>query len=186
MRASRACDAMPAKKAPKKGAATRKAAAKKAAPRKPSAKKTAARKAPAKKSAKAPAKKPFGRPGTAGKAEGDAPVRAWIRSVKPEHREIVQRIDALVGEIVPDVKRSIKWSTPLYGRAGIGQFASMASFKEHVRLSFFAGANLTPVPPEGSSELMRGTSLRSMADFDEARIRSWIEQASKIRGWGKA
>lgn len=126
----------------------------------------------------------FGRPGTAGKAEGDEAVRAWIKGVKPEHRPIVERLDALVGEVVPDVKRAVKWSSPMYGLPGIGWFASMASFKDHINLSFFAGANLDPPPPLGESKAMRRVTLESMGDFDEKRFRSWVKQASSMKGWG--
>ena len=180
----------PAKKATARNAPAKKApAAKEPATRKPAPKKAAARKAaPAKKAAKkaaAPRKLAFGKPGTAGKAEGDDAVRAWMEAVKPEHRGIVERLDALIGETVPDVKRAIKWSMPMYGRAGIGWFATVASFKEHVRLSFFSGVDLDPQPPLGESEGMRAVKLRSDADYDEKRFRAWIEQAASIPGWGK-
>lgn len=178
-----------ARKATTKSAA-KKAPARKAAPRKAVAKagatKGGARKAPAKAAAKAPARKAaFGRAGTAGKGEGDAAVRAWMQGVKAEHRPLVERLDALIGEVVPDVKRAVKWSSPMYGREGIGWFASFASFKEHVRLSFFSGVDLRPPPPEGESKGMRSVRLRGPADYDEARFQSWIRQAASIPGWGK-
>lgn len=155
----------------------------KPASRKAPAAKRPAKKTPAKKGA---AKKPgFGRPGTAGKAEGNAAVRAWIAAVKPEHRGVVKKLDALIGKVVPDVRRAIKWSTPLYGRTGIGYFASVASFKNYVSLSFFAGAHLDPPPPLGESEQMRRVIVHDMSEFDEARFRSWIEQAASRPGWGK-
>ena len=196
---------MPAKKAAKpasrkKGAAKKATARNAPAKKSPAAKKAAPAKKPAKKAgpvkkatpmkkatknAAAPAKPAFGKPGTAGKAEGDDAVRAWIQAVKPEHRGIVEKIDALIGEAVPDVKRAIKWSMPMYGRAGIGWFAHVASFKEHVRFGFFSGVDLDPQPPSGESEGMRGVKLRSLADYDEKRFRAWVEQAASIPGWGK-
>lgn len=155
--------------APAKQGVAKKRVAKKAPPEKAPARKTAA----------------FGRPGTAGKAEGDAAVRAWVASVKPEHRPIVERLDALVAEVVPDVKRAIKWSMPMYGRTGTGFFASVASFKDHVGFGFFAGATLEPPPPLGEGKDMRRVKLRSMADVDERLLRSWIAQAASRPGWGK-
>lgn len=134
---------------------------------------------------KASAAKPrFGRPGTAGKAEGDAAVRAWMSGVKAAHRPLVERLDALIGETVPHVKRAIKWSTPMYGVEGQGWFASVASFKNYVSLRFFAGASLDPPPPFGEGKGMRGVNIRDLSEYDESRFRSWIKQASSLPGWG--
>src|SRR5688572_15837682 len=97
-----------------------KASVRKAA--KPPAKKpTPARKAGAKRGDAA--KPAFGRPGTAGKAEGDDAVKAWLDGVKPEHQEMVRKLDALIGRELPGVRRAIKWSMPLYGLPGQGWIA---------------------------------------------------------------
>lgn len=155
---------------------------------KKAAKKAAKR--PAKKAAKAPAKKParkvsFGRAGTAGKADGHGAVKTWIASVKPEHRAIVERIDDIVADVVPDVRYAIKWSTPMFGREGIGWFAAMASFKEHVGINFFNGVSLKPKPPGGEGKGMRSVRIETMAELDEKQLRDWMKQASKNKGWGK-
>lgn len=135
----------------------------------------------------APAAKPtFGRAGTAGKGEGEAAVRAWMASVKPEHRPIVERLDALIADTVPDVRRAVKWSMPMYGREGQGWFAHVGSFKDYVAFGFFAGVDLQPQPPYGESAGMRRVRIHGVADFDEAQLRSWVRQASQIKGWGKA
>lgn len=164
-----------AKKKPKPA---KKPAAKKAAPKKTVPKKVAPKKV-------APKKVAFGRAGTAGKAEGDGAVKIWLGAVKPEHRPIVKKLDALIGKTVPDVKRAIKWSTPLYGREGKGYFASMASFKDYVSLGFFKGASLDPPPPFGEGKDMRRINIESMDQVDEKLFRRWIEQASSKPGWGK-
>lgn len=149
--------------------------------------KAAAKKRPAKKTAKKAARKrAFGRPGTAGKAEGSAAVKAWMQGVATQHRPIVKKLDALIGEVVPDVIRAIKWSTPMYGRKGQGWFVSVAPFKNYVSLSFFMGTSLSPPPPSGDGKTMRHVAIRDMADYDEKQFRAWIEQAASIRGWGKA
>lgn len=167
---------MATKKSPKPSgkAPAKKAAAKKAAPKKAATKKSAAKKSS------------FGRAGSAGKAEGDAAVRAWIAGVKPAHRPLVKRLDALIAEVVPDVKRAVKWSMPMYGRAGNGWFAHVGSYKEHVRLGFFAGVDLKPEPPVGESKGMRGVRIQGLEDVDEPLFRSWIKQAASMKGWGKA
>jgi hypothetical protein len=150
--------------------------------KKPRAKKATPRKRPARKPAAAKPK--FGRPGTAGKAEGDEAVRAWIAAVKPEHQPIVKALDRLVTDEVPGVKKALKWSTPLYGLPGIGWFCSVASFKNYVSLVFFAGASLDPPPPFGEGKGMRRINIEDASEVDEKRFRAWIRQASKIKGWG--
>ena len=139
---------------------------------------------PAKKAKKPAAKK--GAKKAAPKAKGgDAEVKAWVAKVKPQHRNLVQRIDALIEEVIPDVRRAIKWSTPFYGRAGQGWLVTVGSFKEYVAVGFFAGTSLKPEPPEGESGQMRRVKLRDGEKVDEKRLRSWIEQAAKLPGWGK-
>lgn len=159
--------AKPGKKAPKK-------AVKKAARR--------SRKASAKASRKT--SPTFGRPGTAGKGEGHAIVKRWIASVKPEHKPVVERIERIIAEEVPDARYALKWSSPMFGREGKGWFASMASFKAHVGVNFFNGVSLKPQPP-GSGKGMRSVRIEGPEDLDEPQLRDWVRQAASNPGWGK-
>lgn len=147
--------------------------AKKAAFKKAAPKKAAAKKSPAKKNPK-------------GARDGAAAVRAYIAKQRPEHREVLDRIDRIIGELVPDVRREIKWNTPFYGRAGKGWFASTTSFKHHAALNFFRGTSLDPVPPVGEAKEMRHVNLADASELDEKLVRSWVKQASAMQGWGKA
>lgn len=132
----------------------------------------------------ATARKPFGRPGTTGKAEGDAAVRAWMEGVKPGNRPIVVKLNALIGKAVPRVTRAIKWGMPFYGLEGRGWFAYIGSFKNYVSLGFFAGTSLDPTPPVGEGKGMRRINIHNWGEYDEKQLRSWIKQASSIKGWG--
>ncbi|MCA1819716.1 MAG: DUF1801 domain-containing protein [Halobacteriales archaeon] len=132
-----------------------------------------------------------GRPGSAGKAEGEAAVKAWIASVKPEHRPLVQRIDALIGKTIPGIQRHTKWrkpsnplGTPFYGRPGQGWIVALWSFKEYVSVGFFAGASLVPPPPVPSVQVRR-IDIHDESEYDERQLRSWLEQARDLPGWGK-
>jgi hypothetical protein len=164
-------------------------AAKKVA--KKAAKKPAAKKNPAKKVARKPAKAPMktaakrvgGRAGTAGKADGSAPVRAYIESLPDWKRDVARRLDDIIAREVPDVQRAVKWSVPFYGREGMGWLASFAAFSKHVKIQFFRGADLTPPPPLGENRDARALDLRSAEEFDEAQIRDWVRQAAKLPGW---
>ena len=187
---------MAAKKGAKKaaGKATKKAGARKAAKKatkKPAARKAPPRKAtrkaaPAKAARKALAARVTGKPGTSGKAEGDAPVAAFIAGLPAWQRAIAERLDGIVAREVPGVKRAIKWSMPCYGQAGKGWFAYLAPFAKHVSFGFYEGASLTPAPPEGGGKGLRHVKLASPADVDEARVADWVRQAAALKGWGSA
>jgi hypothetical protein len=153
-----------------------------AAARKPVAK--VAKKAAPKKRA-SPAPDPARRMGTAGKAEGDAPVAAFIAKLRHDHRAIAEKVDGLVGREVPDVKRAIKWNTPFYGREGKGWFLSVASFSKQFALVFHNGTQYEPLPPVAAGKTGRRINYASVADVDEAQLADWIRQGASLPGWGK-
>jgi hypothetical protein len=189
------------RKPAKRAAATKasKRAAPKKSPRKPAkhaaatpkaATKPATTKASGERSAKKAAARPAtmafaARSGVGGKGEGAAAIRAWIDAIAPEHQDLARRFDDLVGSAVPDVRRAVKWNSAFYGVAGQGWITTLASFKQHMSIGFFTGTRLVPQPPLGDSGNMRRVQLRSPEDFDEAQLRSWLEQASALPGWGK-
>lgn len=153
--------------------------------------KKATKKAAPKRSAKrAPAKKA---PGSAAgsritglkKAEGKGPVQAYFAKIPPEHRAIGERIDKIVEKTVPDVRRAIKWSSPMWGLEGRGWFAAFGSFKNYTKVNFFKGAALKPQPPEGEGKEMRSVNIATLADLDEKQMASWLKQAAAMPGWGK-
>lgn len=138
------------------------------------------------------AKKPVAKRGAGGsrvtglkKAEGEAPVRAYFTKVSPEHRAIGLKLDTIIDRHVPGVRRALKWSTPLWGIEGRGWFCAFGSFKNYAKVNFFKGAALRPPPPEGEGKEMRGINIASLAEFDDAKMTSWVRQAARIPGWGK-
>lgn len=116
------------------------------------------------------------------KADGDAPVRAWIAALSGWKRDVARRIDALVPRVVPDVRRAVKWNSPFYGIAGRGWFLSFHVFTRAIKVTFFRGTSLVPAPPGGKSREARWIDVHE-DDLDEAQLTNWIRQAAAIPGW---
>ena len=116
------------------------------------------------------------------KAYGDAPVQAYIAAMPGWKRELGSRIDALIERLVPAVHKAVKWNSPFYGIEGNGWFLSLHCFTKYVKVTFFRGTSLMPVPP-GSSKHSEVRYLDIYEDdFDEAQFADWVEQASKLPG----
>lgn len=116
------------------------------------------------------------------KADGDAPVQAYIAALQGWKREVCQRLDALVVREVPAVTKAVKWNSPFYGVEGKGWFLSFHVFTRYVKLTFFSGTSLRPPPQGGTGKDARWVDLHEGA-FDEAKLVSWIRQAAKLPGW---
>jgi hypothetical protein len=121
------------------------------------------------------------------KGEGDAPVQVYIAAMPGWKREIGQRLDALIVRTVPGVHKAVKWNSPFYGVADQGWFLSVHCFTKYVKVTFFNGASLTPVPPGASKhEAVRYLDIHENEPFDEAQFGRWLEQASQLPGWSTA
>jgi hypothetical protein len=117
------------------------------------------------------------------KGEGDAPVQAYIAAMPGWKREVGRRIDALIAAAVPGVRKAVKWNSPFYGLEGEGWFLSFHCFNSYVKVAFFRGASLEPVPPVGSR--MKDTRYLHIQEdglFDEARFTDWVTQAGRLPG----
>lgn len=117
------------------------------------------------------------------KADGDAPVQAYIEAVPGWKREVARRIDALVTRTVPGVKKAVKWNSPFYGIEGRGWFLAFHVFTHYVKVTFFKGTLLRPVPGGGTSKEARWIDVHE-DDLDEARLKAWVKQAAALPGWG--
>jgi hypothetical protein len=117
------------------------------------------------------------------KADGDAPVQAYIAAMPGWKRDIGRRLDALIVRAVPGVHKAIKWNTPLYGILDQGWFLGVHVFTKFVRVTFFRGTSLRPVPPgESKSRDTRYFDIREEDHFDEAQLAAWVKQASSLPG----
>ena len=117
------------------------------------------------------------------KADGDAPVQAYIAAMPEWKRDIGRRLDALIEREAPGVQKAVRWNSPMYGMAGQGWFVSFHVFARYVKVTFFMGTSLQPVPPGGTGKDARWIDIHE-DDLDEARLANWIRQAASIPGWG--
>ena len=120
-----------------------------------------------------------------GKADGDAPVQAYIAAMPGWKRDVGRRLDALIVRNVPNVRKAVKWNSPFYGIAGQGWFLALHVFTHYVKVTFFRGTSLRPVPPGGKSKEGRWIDIHE-DDLDEAKLARWVQQAAAIPGWGKS
>ena len=116
------------------------------------------------------------------KGEGDAPVRAYIAAMPGWKRDIGRRLDALIVRTVPGVHKAVKWNSPFYGNAGDGWFLNFHCFTNYVKVAFFRGASLRPMPPGASKHKdVRYVDIHK-DDLDEAQLEDWVKQASQLPG----
>jgi hypothetical protein len=158
---------------------------KKAAAKKKSAKKSAkvAKKAAAKRVATKPTLLAGGNPQIA-KADGDAPVQAYIAAMPGWKSDVGRRLDALIARNVPGVRKAVKWNSPFYGVEGQGWFLNFHTFTNYVKVAFFRGTSLRPVPAgESKHKEVRYLDIREGDELDEAQMATWIRQAAALPGW---
>lgn len=118
------------------------------------------------------------------KADGDAPVQAYIAAMPGWKRQMGRRLDRLIVETVPGVRKAVKWNSPLYGLEGRGWFLGYHCLTKYVKVAFFRGASLTPMPPGASKQKdVRYLDIFEDTDLDERLVAEWIRQASKLPGW---
>ena len=119
------------------------------------------------------------------KADGDGPVQAYIAAMPGWKSRVGRRLDALITRTVPGVRKAIKWNSPFYGMEGRGWFVSFHTFTNYVKVTFFMGTSLTPVPPGGMTKEALWIDIHE-DDLDEAQLKRWIRQAADLPGWGKS
>lgn len=117
------------------------------------------------------------------KGEGDVPVQAYIAAMPGWKQRIGVSIDAIIWQTVPAVRKAVKWNTPLYGVEDRGWFLGFHCFERYVKVTFFRGTSLDPLPPgESKQKEVRYLDIHEDDPIDEARLAHWIKQASELPG----
>jgi len=116
------------------------------------------------------------------KGYGDAPVQAYIAAMPGWKSDLGRRLDALIEREVPGVRKAVKWNTPFYGVEDDVWFAAFHCFTKYVKVTFFRGTSLQPVPPGTSKHPeVRYLDIHE-GRFDEAQFVDWVKQASRLPG----
>jgi len=118
------------------------------------------------------------------KADGDAPVQAYIAAMPGWKGDIGRALDALIVRTVPDVQKAVKWNSPFYGIEGQGWFLNFHCFTKYIKVAFFRGTSLHPLPPgESKNKDTRYLDIHENDELDQELVASWIKQASELPGW---
>lgn len=121
------------------------------------------------------------------KADGHDAVQAWIRLLPAWQSDRAARIDAIVTKVMPGVHKAVKWHGLWYGVPGQGWCLAISAFKAHLKLVFFDGAHLVPLPPIAMKQApARALDVREPDTLDETTLAAWLKQARQLPGWGKA
>ena len=117
------------------------------------------------------------------KADGDAPVQAYIAAMPEWKSDVGRRIDDLIVRTVPNVRKAVRWNSPWYGVEGEGWFVSYHVFTRYVKVTFLNGASLNPVPPgSGKDQDSRWVDIYE-GQLDEQQLAEWVRQAAALPGW---
>jgi hypothetical protein len=118
------------------------------------------------------------------KGDGDAPVQAYLDAMPGWKSDVGRRLDGLIEQAVPNVVKAVKWNQPLYGVEGQGFFVSFRCFTTYLKLTFFYGAELDPLPPVAFKDPdARALHIHDDDELDEGQLVRWFEQAAAIPGW---
>jgi hypothetical protein len=118
------------------------------------------------------------------KADGAAPVQAYIAAIPGWKSDVGRRLDTLITRTIPGVQKAVKWNSPFYGIQGRGWFLNFHCFTKYVKVAFFRGAFLRPLPPGRSKhEEVRYLDIREDDVLDEVLFVDWIRQAAELPGW---
>jgi hypothetical protein len=171
-----------AKKAAVKTATAKRVASKAAKPRKAVAKSSARELTKAATPAAAKPRLLSGGNPQIAKADGDAPVQAYIAAMPGWKSDVGRRLDALIVRTVPNVRKAVKWNSPFYGIEGQGWFLNFHCFTKYIKVAFFRGASLRHVPPGKSKHKdVRYLDIHE-GELDETQLAAWVKQASQLPG----
>lgn len=116
------------------------------------------------------------------KGYGNGPIQDYIAAMPGWKSAMGTRIDDLIEAAVPGVVKAVKWNSPFYGMKEDWWFLSYHCFDKYIKVSFFRGTSLLPLPPVSSKvENVRYLHITE-SDFDETLFTEWVRQAANLPG----
>lgn len=117
------------------------------------------------------------------KGFGEGPVQAYIAAMPGWKQDVGRGLDGLITAALPGVSKAVKWNSPLYGMQEGLWFLSFHCMTRYIKVAFFRGTELRPMPPVGSRQpLVRYLHINQDGAFDEALFTDWVRQASRLPG----
>ena len=118
------------------------------------------------------------------KGDGDEPVQRYIAAMPGWKRGVGEHLDRLIERILPNVQKAVKWNSPFYGIEGNGYFLSFHVFTRYVKVTWFRGTSLKPMPPGTSKDKhARYLDIHEDDEIDDAQVTRWIKQAAAQPGY---
>ncbi len=115
------------------------------------------------------------------KGDGDGPVQAYIAAMPGWKQAVGVQIDALIVQMVPEVAKAVKWNTPFYGIGKKGWFLGFSCLNRYIKVAFFQGAHLHPLPPVQSTQAdVRYLHLHEGEELDVVQFSDWVLQSTKL------
>lgn len=110
-------------------------------------------------------------------------IEDWMRRLVPDLQPLVQRIDELIREELPDPQYAIKWKNAHYGTPDQGWVIEVVAYDVSVNVVFLGGADFDSPPPLGDRDRSRYVKLKDLDELDEDQMRRWIASAARAPGW---
>ena len=116
-------------------------------------------------------------------SDSHADIDDWMQRVMPDLQPVVRRLDELIRETIPGLQFAVKWKKAYYGLPESGWVIEMVAYDVSVNVVFFAGVELDPSPPLGTTGSTRYVKVRPVDDLDQPHLHEWIRQAGHLPGW---
>ena len=116
-------------------------------------------------------------------SDSHADIDDWMRRVMPDLHPIVERLDGLIREIVPDLQFAVKWKRAYYGRPELGWIIELVAYDVSANVVFFGGAAFSDPPPLGTTDRTRYVKVKTLQQAQAPEMQKWIEQAGRVPGW---
>lgn len=117
------------------------------------------------------------------KGYGEEVVQAYLQAIPDWKRAVAIRLDELITRAYPKVQKAVKWNTPMYGTDEKTFFMGFHMITKYVKVAFFQGAQLDPIPPDKSTQKdVRYLHIHEQDTLDEKQFIAWVKQAAKLPG----